>query len=65
MTNKAILIITDGIGHNDSDTFNAFSNANTPTYDYLFENVPHSLIHTAGEQVGLPDGQMGNSKLDI
>ncbi|NQY94213.1 MAG: 2,3-bisphosphoglycerate-independent phosphoglycerate mutase, partial [Campylobacteraceae bacterium] len=63
MTNKAILIITDGIGHNDSDTFNAFSSANTPTYDKLFKTVPYSLIHTSGVEVGLPKGQMGNSEV--
>lgn len=63
MTNKTILVITDGIGHNDSTNFNAFKNANTPTYDYLFKNVPYSLIHTYGTHVGLPDGQMGNSEV--
>lgn len=63
MTKKAILIITDGIGHNESNNFNALKNANTPTYDYLFENVPYSLIHTYGEHVGLPEGQMGNSEV--
>jgi len=63
LTNKAILIITDGIGHNDSNTFNAFSSAKTPTYDKLFETVPYSLIHTSGVEVGLPDGQMGNSEV--
>ncbi len=63
MTNKAILIITDGIGHNSSNNFNAFANAKTPTYDYLFKNVPYSLIHSYGEHVGLPDGQMGNSEV--
>ena len=63
MTNKTILVITDGIGHNESNTFNALTNANTPTYDYLFDNVPYSLIHTYGEHVGLPDGQMGNSEV--
>jgi 2,3-bisphosphoglycerate-independent phosphoglycerate mutase len=63
MINKTLLIITDGIGHNTSNNFNAFSNANTPTYDYLFENVPYSLIHTYGKFVGLPDGQMGNSEV--
>ncbi len=63
MTNKTILIITDGIGHNNSSNFNALKNANTPTYDYLFKNVPYSLIHTYGTHVGLPDGQMGNSEV--
>ena len=63
MTNKTLLIITDGIGHNPSNSFNAFSMANTPTYDYLFKNIPYSLIHTYGKYVGLPDGQMGNSEV--
>jgi len=63
MSKKAILIITDGIGHNESKNNNAFINANTPTYDNLFKNVPYSLIHTYGKYVGLPDGQMGNSEV--
>ncbi|MEA2050343.1 MAG: 2,3-bisphosphoglycerate-independent phosphoglycerate mutase [Campylobacterota bacterium] len=62
-TKKAILIITDGIGHNSSCDFNAFCNANKPTYDKLFDEVPHSLIKTYGEHVGLPNGQMGNSEV--
>ncbi|MCT7496683.1 2,3-bisphosphoglycerate-independent phosphoglycerate mutase [Aliarcobacter cryaerophilus] len=63
MGNKTVLIITDGIGHNISSSFNAFCNAKKPTYDYLFKNVPYSLIHTYGEYVGLPDNQMGNSEV--
>jgi 2,3-bisphosphoglycerate-independent phosphoglycerate mutase len=60
---KVILIITDGIGHNESCFYNAFCNANTPTYDYLFKNVPYSFIKTYGLSVGLPQGQMGNSEV--
>ena len=60
---KAILIITDGIGHNTSCEYNAFCNANKPTYDKLFNTVPYSLIKTYGEYVGLPNGQMGNSEV--
>lgn len=63
MSKKAILIITDGIGHNSSCKYNAFCNANKPTYDKLFGEVPYSLIKTYGEHVGLPDGQMGNSEV--
>ena len=63
MSKKTILIITDGIGHNSSCSFNAFCNAKKPTYDYLFKNVPYSLIHTYGEYVGLPEDQMGNSEV--
>ena len=63
MSKKTVLIITDGIGHNSSCNFNAFCNAKKPTYDYLFSNVPYSLIHTYGEYVGLPENQMGNSEV--
>ncbi len=63
MSHKTILVITDGIGDNPSSNFNAFCNANKPTYDWLFENIPNSLIKTYGEFVGLPDGQMGNSEV--
>jgi len=63
ITKKALLIITDGIGHNSSCEYNAFCNANKPTYDMLFQNTPYSLIKTYGEAVGLPDGQMGNSEV--
>ena len=63
MSKKTVLIITDGIGHNSSCSFNAFCNAKKPTYDYLFKNVPYSLIHTYGEYVGLPENQMGNSEV--
>lgn len=60
---KVLLIITDGIGHNSSCEFNAFCNANKPTYDELFKSTPYSLIKTYGEHVGLPTGQMGNSEV--
>lgn len=60
---KTILVITDGIGHNPETDFNAFAAANKPTYDTLFETVPHSLIRTSGLAVGLPEGQMGNSEV--
>jgi 2,3-bisphosphoglycerate-independent phosphoglycerate mutase len=60
---KTLLIITDGIGHNTSCDFNAFCQAKKPTYDYLFKNIPNSLIKTDGLSVGLPKGQMGNSEV--
>ena len=60
---RAVLVITDGIGHNPDSDNNAFAAANTPTYDALFSNAPHSLINTSGAAVGLPDGQMGNSEV--
>jgi len=63
MPKKAILIITDGIGYKPDSKANAFEAANKPTYDYLFKNVPWTLISTYGINVGLPDGQMGNSEV--
>ncbi len=63
MSKKAILVITDGVGYSPRKEFNAFYNAKKPTYDYLFKNVPYSLIDTSGLSVGLPMGQMGNSEV--
>ncbi|WP_456452279.1 2,3-bisphosphoglycerate-independent phosphoglycerate mutase [Hydrogenimonas sp.] len=63
MAKKTILIITDGIGYKPHSKANAFEAAKKPTYDWLFEHVPYSLIHTYGLHVGLPEGQMGNSEV--
>ena len=63
LSKKAILVITDGIGFCSKTEHNAFYNANKPTYDKLFSEVPHSLIDTFGLSVGLPEGQMGNSEV--
>jgi len=61
--NKTVLVITDGIGYNPDSKYNAFAVAKKRAYDYLFENVPYSLIKTYGMSVGLPEGQMGNSEV--
>ncbi len=63
MGQKTILVITDGIGFCQKTEANAFYAANKPTYDMLFEQVPHALIDTYGLSVGLPEGQMGNSEV--
>ena len=63
MSKKVLLIITDGIGYNPKTTYNAFYHAKKPHYDYLFQNIPNSLITTHGLSVGLPHGQMGNSEV--
>ncbi len=62
-TNKVLLVITDGIGYNESCENNAFCKANKTAYTYLMQHVPHSLIKTSGFSVGLPEGQMGNSEV--
>lgn len=63
MNKKAILIITDGIGYDENEEYNAFAMAKTPTYDMLFSKYPNSKIKTSGKAVGLPEGQMGNSEV--
>jgi len=63
MSKKVVLIITDGIGFSEEKINNAFFQANKPTYDRLFKDVPNSLIATHGLSVGLPIGQMGNSEV--
>ncbi|BBG64989.1 2,3-bisphosphoglycerate-independent phosphoglycerate mutase [Hydrogenimonas sp.] len=63
MANRCILVITDGIGYKPNGRANAFLTAKKPTYDRIFKTLPHSLIHTYGLHVGLPEGQMGNSEV--
>ena len=57
------LIILDGYGHNEDAASNAVAAADTPNMDRLWQQRPHTLIHTDGRHVGLPDGQMGNSEV--
>ena len=58
-----LLIILDGWGQSDDIEHNAIAQANTPVLDKLKQNYPHTLIHTSGDNVGLPGGQMGNSEV--
>ena len=60
---KCVLVITDGIGYSPKTRHNAFYHAKKPSYEWLFENVPYSMIDTFGLSVGLPQGQMGNSEV--
>ena len=57
------LIILDGFGHRDGRDANAIALANTPFLDGLYQNTPHSLVSGSGLDVGLPEGQMGNSEV--
>lgn len=63
MTNKAFLLILDGWGIGQKPEADAIFQANTPYFDSLWANYPHSTLVTHGEDVGLPDGQMGNSEV--
>ncbi|MEW8355274.1 MAG: 2,3-bisphosphoglycerate-independent phosphoglycerate mutase [Candidatus Thiodiazotropha sp.] len=57
------LIILDGWGHSEERDANAIANADTPVWDRLWREHPHTLINTSGASVGLPGGQMGNSEV--
>lgn len=57
------LVILDGWGYREDNASNAINNAKTPVMDALFANQPNTLISASGLDVGLPDGQMGNSEV--
>ncbi|HDY4928032.1 TPA: 2,3-bisphosphoglycerate-independent phosphoglycerate mutase [Yersinia enterocolitica] len=58
-----VLTILDGYGHREEQQDNAILNAKTPVMDRLWQQQPHTLIAASGLDVGLPDGQMGNSEV--
>jgi len=58
-----VLLILDGWGYSENQEFNAIFQANTPNWDQMWADNPHSLIGACGSKVGLPDGQMGNSEV--
>src|ERR1041384_1185641 len=58
-----VLTILDGWGYSPETDGNAIALARKPTYDHLLATFPHTLIHTSGPFVGLPEGQMGNSEV--
>jgi 2,3-bisphosphoglycerate-independent phosphoglycerate mutase len=60
---RTALIILDGWGIGDGSLSDAITNAQTPFVDSLYLNYPNSTLKTSGEDVGLPDGQMGNSEV--
>ena len=58
-----MLMILDGYGINESEEGNCVKLANTPNLDEIFTKNPSTIIHTSGLDVGLPEGQMGNSEV--
>jgi 2,3-bisphosphoglycerate-independent phosphoglycerate mutase len=58
-----MLVILDGWGWREENKDNAVRLAHTPTFDRLWGNGPHAFLTTGGEDVGLPDGQFGNSEV--
>ena len=63
MKKPVVLTILDGYGLNDKVLGNAIVHANTPNFDFLWDEYPHSKLEASGEKVGLPRGQMGNSEV--
>ena len=63
MSKKALLMILDGWGIGDQKKDDVIFNTATPYWDYLLKTYPHSQLAASGENVGLPDGQMGNSEV--
>lgn len=63
MSKKALLMILDGWGIGDQGKDDVIFNTPTPYWDYLLATYPHSQLQASGENVGLPDGQMGNSEV--
>ena len=56
-------MILVGWGLGDQKKDDVIFNTPTPYWDYLMNNYPHSQLQASGEDVGLPDGQMGNSEV--
>lgn len=63
MGKKALLVILDGWGIGNNTKGDVIFETPTPYWDYLLANYPHSQLLASGEDVGLPDGQMGNSEV--
>lgn len=60
---RTILVILDGWGHGPNPAVSAIAQAKTPYVDSLYDQYPNAELTTYGEQVGLPEGQMGNSEV--
>jgi 2,3-bisphosphoglycerate-independent phosphoglycerate mutase len=63
MDNKVILLILDGWGNGKNYKGNAIAQAHKPAFDNLIQQFPVTELKTSGEDVGLPEGQMGNSEV--
>lgn len=59
----SVLLVLDGWGYREQTEHNAIAQANTPHWDRLWAQCPHTLLSASDEDVGLPDGQMGNSEV--
>lgn len=62
-TKPVVLVVLDGWGYSEQTQNNAISEANTPFFDSIWQEHPHSFLKASGVAVGLPEGQMGNSEV--
>src|SRR6185503_11915736 len=60
---RVVLVVLDGFGERAETDGNAVRLARMPTFAKLYQTSPHTLIGASGNDVGLPDGQMGNSEV--
>src|SRR5215470_10718691 len=58
-----MLVVLDGWGWREEAADNAIRQARTPGFDRLWASCPHAFLRTSGKDVGLPEGQMGNSEV--
>ena len=63
MTDRVLLCILDGWGISSDTKYNAVYSANTPNYDNFIKTMSNTTLHADGLNVGLPEGQMGNSEV--
>ncbi len=63
MKTPTLLVVLDGFGHREATDHNAIAHAETPVWDRFWAQQPHALVSGSGTDVGLPDGQMGNSEV--
>src|SRR5450755_4939169 len=63
VTRPVMLVILDGFGWREDNADNAVRLAKTPTFTGLRQSCPHAFLRTSGRDVGLPEGQMGNSEV--
>jgi len=63
LSERVLLVIMDGFGHNPSSSSNAILKAKKPNLDFLFSHFPFTTIEPGGEAVGLPKGVAGNSEV--
>lgn len=63
VASPAVLVILDGFGYREASENNAIFHAETPTFDRLWSEGESTLVSGSGLDVGLPQGQMGNSEV--